>query len=219
MFIGHFGVGLAAKRAAPWVSLGTWFLACQFLDLLWPIFLLLGWERVKVDPGNTVVTPLDFLHYPWSHSLAMACVWGFLFGSMHFARKRDLRAATLLGAVVVSHWVLDCLTHRPDLLLYPGGAQRVGLGLWNNLAGTLVAELALFILGLALYLKATRPVDKIGSRSLATLAAFLLIIHAGNLFGPPPPDDTRAIAGAGLAMWILVVWGYWVDRHRTPVSP
>ena len=63
MFIGHFGVGFGAKRFAPAVSLGTLFLAAQFADLLWPTLLLLGVEEVRIDPGITVVTPLDFVHY------------------------------------------------------------------------------------------------------------------------------------------------------------
>lgn len=213
MFIGHFAVALAAKKAAPSVSLGTWCVAAQFLDILWPVFLLAGVEKVAVEPGNTKVTPFDFLHYPWSHSLAMAILWAVAFAGIHFAFRRNAKGASLLVAVVLSHWFLDFLTHRPDLPLYPGGA-KIGLGLWNSVPGTLVLELGLFATGIFLYESSTRPLDKVGSRSLALFAIVLLVTYAGNVFGPPPPAETGVIASAGIAMWILFAWAWWFDRHR-----
>jgi membrane-bound metal-dependent hydrolase YbcI (DUF457 family) len=149
MFLGHFAIGFAAKRAAPRASLGTLFLAAQFIDLLWPLLVLAGIERVRIAPGITVVTPLDFEHYPWSHSLLMVLVWGVLFAGVYFLIRRDRRTSLVLGLAVVSHWVLDWLTHRPDLPLAPG-AERVGLGLWNSFAGTLIVEVGLFALGVFL---------------------------------------------------------------------
>src|SRR5512139_3691369 len=137
MFLGHFAVGFAAKRLAPRASLGTLFLAAQFIDLLWPLLVLLGIERVRIAPGITTVTPLDFEHYPWSHSLFAVSVWGVLFATVYLFIRRDRRASLVLGLAVLSHWLLDFLVHRPDLPLLPGG-ERFGLGLWNSLAGTLV---------------------------------------------------------------------------------
>ena len=212
MFLGHFAIGFAAKRYAPRASLGTLFLAAQFIDLLWPLLVLAGIERVRIAPGITVVTPLDFEHYPWSHSLLMVLVWGVLFAAVYFLIRRDRRASLVLGLAVVSHWVLDWLTHRPDLPLAPG-AERVGLGLWNSFAGTVIVELGLFALGVYLYVRATRARDRIGSWALWSLVAFLAAIYAGNLFGAPPPD-VMAIAWVGQAQWLLVAWGYWIDRHR-----
>ncbi|HEX6361785.1 MAG TPA: hypothetical protein VFZ93_02430, partial [Albitalea sp.] len=128
MFIGHFGVGFAAKRVAPAVSLGTLFLAAQFIDLLWPTLLLAGVERVEIRPGAN--PPLAFVHYPVSHSLVAVLGWAALIGGLHFGLRRRLRAALVVGAAVLSHWVLDLLVHEPDLPLAPGAA-RVGLGLWH----------------------------------------------------------------------------------------
>ena len=68
MFIGHLGLAFGAKTAAPTVSLGTLFLACQFADLLWPMLVLLGVERVAIAPGATAMTPLDFVSYPYLFS-------------------------------------------------------------------------------------------------------------------------------------------------------
>lgn len=212
MFLGHFAVGFAAKRLAPRTSLGTLFLAAQFIDLLWPVFVLLGIERVRIAPGITTVVPLDFEHYPWSHSLLAVAVWALLFAAVYFFLRRDWRASLALGLAVLSHWLLDFLTHRPDLPLMPGG-ERVGLGLWNSLAGTLVVELSLFAVGVWLYLRATKPRDATGRWALVALIIFLVIIYAGNVFGTPPPD-AMAIAWVGQAQWLLIAWGYWIDRHR-----
>lgn len=144
MFIGHFGIGFGLKRVAPVVSLGTLFLAAQFVDLLWPTLLLLGVERVAIAPGITEVTPLDFTHYPISHSLLMSVVWMVLFASLYWALKKSVRGAVVCSLAVLSHWVLDLVTHRPDLPLCPGGVGKVGLDLWSSLPGTLLVELGLF---------------------------------------------------------------------------
>ncbi|HTY35718.1 MAG TPA: hypothetical protein VMH23_01335 [Bacteroidota bacterium] len=213
MFIGHFGVGFGAKKAAPKVSLGTLFMAAQFADLLWPVLLLLGWEHARINPGNTVVTPLDFYDYPISHSLVGALFWSALFGGVYFLARRSGRNALLCSAVVFSHWLLDLATHRPDLSLGLGGNVYFGLGLWNSLVGTILVEAAVFAGGVILYVRSTRAKDRIGSIGLWALIVFLVVIHLANLFGPPPPSMS-AIAVAGNATWLLVIWAYWIDRHR-----
>lgn len=215
MFIGHFGLGFGAKRLAPDVSLGTLFLAAQLADLLWPTLLLMGVEEVRIDPGITVFTPLDFVSYPWSHSLVTMAVWGALFAVVYkLARRSRPAAAVLLAALVASHWVLDFVTHRPDLPLTPGGSERYGLSLWNSVPGTLAVELALFLGGVFLYVRSTGPRDRTGTIALVALVLFLLVVYATNLFGSPPPTTT-AVAWVTQSMWLLVAWGYWVDRHRT----
>ena len=217
MFVGHFGVGFGAKAAAPRTSLGSLFLAAQFIDLLWPTLLLIGLERVQISPGATAVTPLDFTEYPISHSLLAVVVWGLLFGGAYYVLRRSVRGAVVCGLAVLSHWLLDLLVHRPDLPLAPGASVRVGLGLWSSLAATLAVELTIFAVGIWLYLRTTEPVDRKGSIGLWALVAFLLLIYMGNLFGEPPPS-VAALAWVGQAQWLLVIWAYWVDRHRQSTS-
>src|SRR5262245_41021395 len=113
MFIGHYAVGFGSKKAAPEVSLGTLFLSVQFLDMIWPLFLILGWEHVRIDPGNTAFTPLDLHDYPFSHSFAMALVWSLLFGRVYYMVRHYGRGSFVLGLGVLSHWILDFITHRP----------------------------------------------------------------------------------------------------------
>ena len=213
MFIGHYAVALAAKKAAPKVSLGTLFIAAQLVDLLWPLFLLLGLEHVRIDPGNTAFTPLDFHDYPITHSLVGAIGWSMLLAGAYYGFRREKRSAVVIGLVVFSHWILDLITHRPDLPLGLGGDQMFGLGLWNSLAGTLVVEIGLFAGGIVLYLKSTEAKDRTGRFAFWGLIGVLGLIHSGNIFGPPPPSDF-AIAIAGNALWLFVLWAYWIDRHR-----
>lgn len=217
MFLGHFGVAFGAKRVAPKVSLGAFFLAAQFIDLLWPTLLMLGVEQVRIRPDAVQHPPLDFIHYPYSHSLLMVCAWAALVALIHFGLRRSLAGAVTLAALVLSHWVLDLLVHRPDLPLYPGSPYLAGLGLWAMPVVSMLLELALFAGGLLLYLRSTRAVDAIGKWALWALAAFLVVIAASDAVGPPPPS-VEALAWVAQAQWLLVLWGYWVDRHRRPLS-
>jgi hypothetical protein len=217
MFIGHFGVGFAAKRVAPALSLGTAFLAAQFIDLLWPTLLLAGVERVRIEPGNTRMMPLVFEHYPVSHSLLAVLAWALVLGVAHWLLRRRPRAAVVVGALVVSHWLLDAVVHVPDLPLAPGSSTLVGLGLWNSMAATIAVEAALFAGGLWLYLSATRAADRTGRLALVGLVAFLVLVEIANFAGPPPPNVT-ALAWVGQAQWLLVAWGYWVDAHRVAAT-
>ena len=213
MFIGHFGLGFAAKRVVPRVSLGTAFLAAQFLDLLWPTFLLLGMESVRIAPGATAVTPLIFDHYPISHSLVAVLCWGVALGAVYALTTRNTRGAFVIAALVVSHWLLDAIVHVPDLPLSPGGGTMIGLGLWQSRAATMAVEVPIFALGVWLYVRSTLAKDKAGAYGLVGLVGFLALIYAANLFGDPPPSVT-AIAWVGQAQWLLVAWAYWVDAHR-----
>lgn len=217
MFIGHFGVGLGAKKADPSLSLGTLFVASQWLDLIWPIFVLLGWEKVEIAPGITKMAPLNFTHYPWSHSLLMACVWGVVIGGIYYLIRHRWRGTLVLALCIVSHWVLDLIVHRPDLPLYPGNSPLLGMGLWNHEIVEILVEGGIFIVGVILYLQATRAKNKIGSIGFWALILFLVFIHLANLIGPPP-TNVKAIGWAGLMQWIFVFWAYWVDRNRLPIA-
>jgi hypothetical protein len=215
MFIGHAALGFAAKPAAPRASLAWLLVAPWLLDILWPIFLLMGIERVRLAPGNTAFTPLDFTWYPWSHSLLMSIVWGALAAGIYRATTRDDRGAVIVGLLVPSHWLLDLVVHRPDLPLAPGLGTRVGLGLWNAPVATLVVEGGLFVAGLSVYLVATRPRDRRGAIGLWSLVLFVLAIYVANVVGPPPPSAS-AIAPVTLAFGVLIApWAMWIERHRS----
>src|SRR5260370_23436529 len=158
MFIGHNAVGFASKKLAPSTSLLLLMGAPMLLHLLWPIFLLLGIEHVRIQPGATKLTPMDFYDYPWSHSLLMAAVWSIVAGVLYFAFTRYKRGAIVIGIGVISPWVLDYLTHLADLPLWPGG-PKVGLGLWNAPLAEIGIAAPMFAIGVALHRHITRPSD------------------------------------------------------------
>jgi hypothetical protein len=212
MFIGHFALGLAAKRVVPRVSLGMLFAAAELADLMWPVLVAVGLEQVRIVPGVTAFTPLDFVSYPYSHSLLMLVVWGVVVGALYRAIAGGRRTFVALSALVVSHWVLDFIAHRPDLPLYPGSA-RFGLGLWNSVPGTVAVEVTMFVAGLLVYVRATRSRDAIGMWALYALVAFLLVVYVGNIGAAPPSVTALWIVGI-LGGGLLVAWAWWADRHR-----
>lgn len=211
MFIGHFGAGLASKNIDKKISLGTLILAAQFLDLIWPVLLLFGVEKVKIEPGNTPFTPLNFISYPFSHSLFAVIIWGLLFGIVYYIIKKNIKGSLLLGLLVVSHWVLDLFTHRPDLQLFPWSGLKVGLGLWYSVISTIIIEGAIFITGIYFFLRARKERDHKFNIRFWSLIIFLSLIYFMNIYGSPPPSENE-LTYTGLALWIFVVWGYWIDK-------
>jgi hypothetical protein len=217
MFIGHFAVGLAAKSRAPNPSLGTYFVAAQLLDLLWPVLLLLGVERVEIRPGDTPMTPLNFVSYPYSHSLLMACLYGLLFTVAYGLLRRDTKGAFSLGIVVVSHWILDLITHRPDLPLVPGSALLVGLGLWQSVTATVVVETAMFAGAAWLYFRGTRAIDRAGTAVPVLLLGLLSVAYLMNILSPEPPPSPEIIAWVSMGIWVFIALAYWGNRHRVKI--
>lgn len=214
MFIGHFAVGLAGKRFAPDASLASLWLAALFADVLWPVLVAVGAEEVQIVPGNTAYTPLRFVSYPWSHSLLMLIIWGALFAAFYRHRPGGKRIGLVLGALVVSHWVLDFITHRPDLPLWPGG-PKLGLGLWESIPGTMVVEIAMFVIGVVLYLKATWARDRIGSWGFWAVMALLFFSFLGSSLDRTPPASVRTLwISALVATGITLGLAVWIEKHR-----
>lgn len=216
MFLGHFGVALAAKRVAPRPSLGTAVMAAQWADGIWPLFVLLGLEHVEIRPGITAVTPFDFVSYPYTHSLVADLGWAALFAVVYGSLRKDWRGAIWLAALVMSHWILDVIAHRPDMPTWPGG-PKLGAGLWNSVPATLIVEFALFGAGVWIYSRATAARDRLGPTLFWSFVITLVVIYFAAVFGPPPPSEL-ALAVTGLLGWLFVAWGYWIDRHRVPVA-
>ena len=216
MLLGHYGVAFAVRRVIPRTSLGTTVFAAQLLDELWPIFLLFGIEQVRVA-GYMAANPLDFVFYPYTHSLAAALAWSLLLGVIYYTVRRDGRSAVVVGLLVSSHWVLDLPMHARDLQLWPGSSIRVGLGAWHSIPLTIFLELIVFVPGLVIYLRTTRARDRVGSWALWAMVIVLGAIFFSGFFTPPPPT-ARAVAWTGLGLWLFVPWGAWIDRHRELIA-
>jgi len=213
MFIGHFAVGFASKKFAPRTNVAVFITAASFLDVLWPVFLLLGWEQVRTNPGVTSFNKFDFVSYPWSHSLLMSMVWATAFALVYYLISGYRPGAITVWIGVVSHWVLDWISHRPDLPLYPGGSN-FGLGLWNSLAATMTVELLMLAAGLWLYVGVTRARDWIGRYAFVAYVVLLLAAYIGDRFSSPSADATSIIWPSIIAEVILISWAWWFDHHR-----
>jgi membrane-bound metal-dependent hydrolase YbcI (DUF457 family) len=211
VFVGHLALAFAAKRAAPRVNLGWLMAGVTALDLVWPLFVVAGIERVRIVPGATAFTPLVFDSYPWSHSLVMAFVWGLVLVVLARSFGVPGSASLLLVGLVVSHWVLDFISHAPDMPLWPGSSPRLGLGLWNSIPMTFVVEGSLWVAGIAAYLLSHRFGGR-GSRvAFWSLVAVTTVMWASGPWSPPPPS-VRALGWFALIGWIIIPWAVAADR-------
>jgi hypothetical protein len=214
MFIGHYAVGLASKKLAPRASLGALVAAPILLDLLWPIFLLIGWEHVSVEPNRNPFLRLAFDAYPISHGLVAVLGWATLFAALYYGFTRYGAGAIVIWIGVASHWLLDYIVHRPDLPLYAGSTRLVGMGLWTHRWWAIAVEVVLFAAGTWLYLQQTRAKDKIGEYAFWGFVVFLLLLYGIAAFGPPPPASIRKLAIMTLCSAVTIPWAWWLDSHR-----
>jgi len=222
MFIGHYAVGLASKKWAPKASLGTLVAAAIWLDLAWPLFLLLDMEHFRIVQGITKMVPFDFYDYPLSHSLFMTLGWSGLLALVYLYVTKDNRGAWIVGALVASHWFLDLIVHRPDLPIWPVDVAgmptvRVGLGLWNIPALEVLLECALFAAGIFLYLRSTKALDQTGSMAFWGFAAVLVVFYGANFF-ITPPNNPNLVSMMGFSQILFLAWAYWIDDHRKNIQ-
>ena len=217
MFAGHVGAGLALGRGARGVNPGVFIASALLPDLLLWTFVLVGWESVSI--------PADFAHthrarfvFPWSHGLFAAVAWSALAGIVAYwlLRRRGaagLRAALLIAAAVLSHWLLDALVHVPELPLVGPGSTQVGLGLWRNMPAALGIEAAIVVAGLRLCIPGS-GLPRGRALSLAALCVLLLVFTAAGMTVAPPPPSAPAMAGSSL-LTLLVICGLslWLGRR------
>ena len=213
MLIGHFAVGFAAKRAAPRTSLTTLVLAALSLDMVSPLFVWLGIERVRVGAADGVRAVLDPESYRWSHSLLVVLVWTALLAWLYRFFTGYARGAFWVGVAVFSHWVLDFVSRRSDLPIAPGIPVKLGLELWSSVAASVMVEVGMFAAGVLLYVSATRAKNWLGHVSLWTLVVALVCGHWVDIAGSPPPS-VGSIKVMGLVGCVLVLWFVWIDHAR-----
>lgn len=211
MFIGHFAPALVAAALGPRApKLATTFLAAQLVD--WGFFglALAGVEKMQVDPAATAMVPLDFYHMPYTHSLAGTGIWAVAFALIVMLWSRNAVGGILAGLVVMSHWVLDWVTHRPDLTM-AGGEATYGLGLWNYPAIAIPLELAITLAAFIFYMRRSR--GPIGPPLI--LLTVLLVFQAINWFGPAPTEAGPFLYIQSLfAFAVLTGIAAWVGENR-----
>ena len=221
MFVGHYGVALALKKADPKLSLGTLFLSVQLVDILWGAFILLGWERARVDPGFTEVSPFQFLYYPLSHSLIAGIFWALVAGAVYYTwpskdTSHRRRGALVVGIAVVTHWFLDVVVHIPDLPLASDASRKFGLGLWDHVGGTHVVEFGLLAVGAWAYAHTKTKRHPLRINRLVILIVVLLALNAVNMWSPPP-TNMNVVGASAIVLFLALTWlGSWVDRDPPP---
>jgi hypothetical protein len=219
MFLGHYGVAFALKRAEPKLSLGTLFVAVQLADLLWGIFLLLGWEHARIVPDSVI--PLEFLDYPISHSLVGLLVWSLVAAALYYSwptrdTTRHWQAAAIVGVAVLSHFPLDVLVHVPDLPITGNDSPKLGLGLWNYPMASMAAELLFLLVGVALYLRFRSHRHPVRAARLGLLLLLLLGTYFSSPYGPVPPSMTVVAVADILFILGAAAIAAWADRRATP---
>jgi uncharacterized membrane-anchored protein len=214
VIVGHFALGLAAKRVAPHTSLGTLQLASAVPDLLAFAFLILGVEHARIAPGITAYFYIDAFDIAISHSLVMDVVWAALFGFVYRMRQGSWRGAGMVMGLVLSHWVLDAVSHRPEIPIAPGLPQRVGLGLWNSLLATFLVEGTMWVVAVALYVRATSPRRPAGTCLLCVVVAVLTLLWIAIPFLPPPTNLLIAEVRNLVSFSVILAAFFWLDRLR-----
>jgi hypothetical protein len=215
MFVGHYCVSYGAKAWKGAVPLWLLFLAVQFLDVLWGVFVLLGFEKVRIVPGITATNPLDLYYMPYTHSLVAALVWSLLAGLAYHFWNRGIGGGVVIGAAVFSHWLLDLVVHRPDLPLV-GNQFKVGLGLWNVPALALLLEVSLLLAGLAAYLRSTQHAKSGGTVGFLVFSVVLVGVQLLVFFGSPPGSANAAALTALVAYVVFAGAAGWLETRRRP---
>jgi membrane-bound metal-dependent hydrolase YbcI (DUF457 family) len=221
MLVGHFAIGLLGKRAAPAVSIGTLTLASMLADMLGFVFILMGLEHWRVVPGGRGIDSMELYDIGLSHSLLMDVVWGVLFSALYRWRRRDNAGALMVFAAVVSHWVLDWISHKPDMPLAPGASQVYGLGLWTSLPWTVVVEGSLWLAALVIYSRTTRAKKRTGIYVFWGFVVLLTMAWIPN-FTPSAAPAAQSLTSVSIVALVfnslMIAWAFWINRLR-PVHP
>jgi hypothetical protein len=189
----------------------------SLLDLLWPILILTHIEEVSIEPGITRFTPLNFISYPISHGLVAAIGWATIFAAVYFLISKYLRGSLVVWLCVISHWFLDLATHRRDMQIYAGG-PRYGFALWNYPRATVIVEGLLYLAGVWVYFRSTKPNDRIGEWGFWGFVVVLAGLYVANVLSPPP-TSVKVMAWVATGLVLLgIAWAWWFDEHRTVVE-
>lgn len=217
MMTGHIAVGMMAKRLHPQISLGTAVFAALWADFVAFVLLIARVERFDPVPGASLNRMIG-RNIVFSHSLLMDALWAGLFAGIFFLRRRSPRGAWILFAAVVSHWVLDVASHRPDMPLAPGTSTRLGLGLWNSMPTALIVEGALWLLAIIIYLRATFSKKSWAIYGFWIPVILVTLIWRANISAGMDLNPTRAGIGGIVLFSLVVAWAYWMNRLRPPVK-
>lgn len=220
MFVGHYAAAFVLRPLRKSPSLPVLFVAVQLMDILFFGFVLAGTESLRLTPGITAMNPLDLYNMPFSHGLAGVLVQSALFGLLIAALMGEgqrVVGGIIAGMAVFSHWILDVITHRPDMMLFHE-IDKIGAGLWNYPAAAMAVETLVIVSAFVLFIAASRPRAGAGRASLIALGVGMVVLQCVNWFGPAPNPLTTSldfVAAQGLLAYaVLAALALWVERSR-----
>jgi hypothetical protein len=214
VFIGHYAPAFIAATARKAPPLAVLMVGTQLIDFGFFTFSLLGIEHFRLVPGITASNWLDLFDMPYTHSLLGTCVWAAGFAALVGLIMRSRPAALITAAMVISHWLVDLLVHRPDLTL-AGSPPKLGFGLWNMPMIEKPLELALAFGSLAFFAKRTRPASAGAKWALGALVAVLALCQYIDWFGPRTTVVGASQSITALAAYsVIAALAVWVQSTR-----
>ena len=150
--IAHIGVGFAAKKIAPDISVIFLIIAAELIEIIFFVFVAAGIENMPL-PDKAPFSP-------YSHSLIMGIFWSIIGAFFTFLISRNKKASIIIGLLVLSHTILDVIA-SPKLAFYPTDTKMpvffndsfsIGLGLWKNKTVAFIGEFGILITGVVISL-------------------------------------------------------------------
>jgi hypothetical protein len=212
MLVGHYAIGFFGKKLAPKASLAVFVLAAMTADILWCAFMLAGVEHVEFISGRGAGQYFKAVNIGFSHGLAMDLLWAVLLALGVYLFTRYARGAVIVFLAVLSHWLLDVVSHRPDMPVGLGPGPKFGLGMWTSVPITLLVEGGFWILALIVYARSHAFSSRARLWGFGVGSLILTVIWYGNITGPPPTDSRSASIASLFTFSISVVWAWWIDK-------
>ncbi len=221
MFIGHYGPAFAGKAAAKTVPLWVLFVAVQLLDYGWSVLVLLGVEKVRIVPGFMPMSPFDLFYMPYTHSLLGAAIWAVAAGALYALAPRRQRRLVVCergraGGVLALAPGLDRpqVRHAPRLRKRRAETRLRPCGRISP--SPLALEIALFLGGLVLYVRATTAKGALGRVMPFVCAIVFVGAELIDVFGPPPPNPNAAATLILIIFTVGALVAYALERTRQP---
>jgi hypothetical protein len=219
MFVGHYAVGFLGKKLAPKASLATFVFAAMAADILWCAFLLAGIEQVAFTSGKGAGQYFEAINISFSHGLLMDLLWAALLAAGTYLLTRYARGAVIVFLAVLSHWLLDVVSHRPDMPIGLNSGPKLGFGLWTSVPATLLVEGGFWIIALVVYATSHKFSSRAKLWGFWAGSLLLTLSWYGNITGPPPTNGRSAATSSLIFFSLSILWAYWIDKPKVGPAP
>ena len=210
----HAVTALVLKKHFDRASLVWLLVSVQLMELLWVAFNWIGIEYITVEPEVHTIADISLAHMPYSHSIATGLLLAGIawLALAKLAKRPTVAIAVALG--ILSHLVLDLLTHVPDIaVVWFGWELELGTGIY---ALPLVAFAVEAVYGLAVWRYVRGSVALLVAMIVFQLSGISAYVTwmSGMEAGLA---DNPGIAATAVAGQIAVTLGlvYWLSRRES----